>query len=81
MRANDILKRYKAGKAKLEDRLVANEKWWDARAWNVMQEQGNRLSAKRPTMWLFNVIMGKHADMMAAYPEPVKRGTSRKRSA
>ena len=71
MRANDILKRYKAGKAKLEDRLVANEKWWDARAWNVMQEQGNRQSAKRPTMWLFNVIMGKHADMIEAFPEPV----------
>ena len=71
MRANDILKRYKAGKAKLEDRLVANEKWWDARAWNVMQERGNHLSAKRPTMWLFNVIMGKHADMIEAFPEPV----------
>lgn len=71
MRANDLLKRYKAGKAKLEDRLVANEKWWDARAWNVMQERGNHLSAKRPTMWLFNVIMGKHADMIEAFPEPV----------
>ncbi|MBR4537260.1 MAG: hypothetical protein IKO52_00285, partial [Clostridia bacterium] len=25
----------------------------------------------RPTKWLVNVIMGKHADMMDAYPEPV----------
>ena len=28
------------------------------------------LRAKHPTKWLFNVIMGKHADMVEAYPEP-----------
>ena len=71
MQANRILIKYKSAKSKLERRLVDNEKWWDGRAWNVMQEQGNPLEAKRPTMWLFNVIMGKHADMVEAYPEPV----------
>lgn len=71
MEANRILLKYKSARAKLEDRLVDNEKWWDARAWNIMQERGNILSAKRPTMWLYNVIMGKHADMLEAYPEPV----------
>lgn len=70
-KANDALKKYKAGKARLEERLVADEKWWEGRAWDVMQNQGNPMLAKRPTMWLFNVIMGKHADMMEAYPEPV----------
>lgn len=71
MEANRILLKYKSARAKLEQRLVENEKWWDARGWSTMQEMGNPGSAKRPTMWLFNVIMGKHADMMEAYPEPV----------
>lgn len=65
------LQEYKSGKARLEKRLVANEKWWEGRAWNLMEEQGNGQEPKRPTMWLFNTIMGKHADMMEAYPEPV----------
>ena len=71
MEANKILKKYKAGKARLEARLREDEKWWRGHAWDTMKEQGNPLNAKRPTKWLVNVIMGKHADMMAAYPEPV----------
>lgn len=71
LEANRILLKYKSARAKLEQRLVDNEKWWDARGWNTMPEQGNQESAKRPTMWLYNVVMGKHADMMEAYPEPV----------
>ena len=70
-RANMTLKKYKAGKAQLERRLVENERWWEARQWMSQQEVGNLQSAHRPTMWLFNVIMGKHADMVEAYPEPV----------
>ena len=68
--ANDILRKYKNGKARLEKRIVANEKWWEGRAWTEMQSQGNPMHDKRPTMWLFNVIMGKHADMIESYPEP-----------
>lgn len=68
--ANMILLKYKNGRAKMEQRLVANEKWWEGRAWDQMDE-GNKLQAKHPTKWLFNVIMGKHADMVQAYPEPV----------
>jgi hypothetical protein len=71
MEANKILKKYKAGKARLEARLREDEKWWRGHAWDTMKEQGNPLNAKRPTKWLVNVIMGKHADMMDAYPEPV----------
>ena len=67
--ANMILLKYKNGRAKMEQRLVANEKWWEGRAWDQMDE-GNKLQAKHPTKWLFNVIMGKHADMVEAYPEP-----------
>lgn len=68
--ATHILQRYKAGKARLDQRLIANELWWEQRGWQLMQEQGSMLDAKRPTQWLFNVIMGKHADMVEGYPEP-----------
>ena len=71
MEANKILKKYKAGKAKLESRVIADEKWWKGHAWDTMAEQGNPMDPKRPTKWLVNVILGKHADMMDAFPEPV----------
>lgn len=71
LKAQQLLKRYKAGKARLESRLVADEKWWKGHAWDTMPEQGNPALPKRGTKWLVNVIMGKHSDMMDAYPEPV----------
>lgn len=70
-KANLTLIKYKNGKAMLEKRLISNEKWWESRGWTEMQEQGNPTQARRPTQWLFNVVMGKHADMIEAYPEPV----------
>lgn len=70
-KANETLKKYKAGKSNLERRLIEDEKYWNGMAWDAMRERGNPKNAKRPTNWLFNVIMGKHADMMEAYPEPV----------
>ena len=68
--ANMTLLKYKNGRAAMEKRLVQNEKWWEGRAWDQMSE-GNSLQSKHPTKWLFNVIMGKHADMVQAFPEPV----------
>ena len=65
------LKRYKAGKARLEARLLADEKWWKGHAWDTLPEQGPAGQPRRSTKWLVNVIMGKHSDMMDAYPEPV----------
>ena len=69
LEANKTLKRYKAGKSRLEQRLREDEKWWRGHAWDTL-DAGNE-SVKRPTKWLVNVIMGKHADMMDAFPEPV----------
>jgi len=71
MQATAKLKEYKAGKAKLEGRLWEDEKWWQGHAWDCMAEQGNPKAPKRSTKWLVNVILGKHADMMDAFPEPV----------
>ena len=71
LEAAKTLKKYKAGKTRLEARLIADEQWWKGHAWDTMLEQGNPGAAKRSTKWLVNVIMGKHSDMMDAYPEPV----------
>lgn len=71
MEANKTLKKYKAGKARLEARLKEDEKWWRGHAWNGSAPTGGMDGSVRPTKWLVNVIMGKHADMMDAYPEPV----------
>lgn len=70
-KAKETLNKYITGKALMDKRMVENEKWWVGRAWNHMQNTGNPYLAQRPTMWLFNVVLGKHADMMAGYPEPV----------
>ena len=71
MEANKTLKEYKAGKARLESRLLEDELWWQGHAWSCMAEQGNPKDPKRPTKWLVNVILGKHADALDAFPEPV----------
>lgn len=67
--AMDTLRRYKAGKANLERRLIENEEFWKLRHWEHMPEQGTS-PLKTRSAWLVNVILSKHADAMDAYPEP-----------
>ena len=69
-KAIETLKKYKDGKAKLEERIVEEEQWWKLRHWDVIRN-GNATDRAEPTSaWLFNSIMNKHADMMDNYPEP-----------
>ena len=69
-KAVDTLKKYKDGKAKLEDRIVEEERWWKLRHWDVIRN-GNSTDRPEPTSaWLFNSITNKHADLMDNYPEP-----------
>ncbi len=68
-RAADILRRYKQGKQNLERRVIADEDWWKLRQWRQMDGKQD-MDGKPASGWLFNVIMGKHADAVAAYPEP-----------
>lgn len=64
-KANDILRKYKAGKKNLEAKLIENEQFWKLRHWEATAK------SKRPaTAWLWNVILNKHADMVEAYPQP-----------
>lgn len=67
-RANEILHKYKAGKANLEKRVISDENWWKLRHWKEIS--GGTDAMKTTSAWLFNVIMGKHADAVEAYPEP-----------
>ena len=67
-----ILQKYKAGKARLERRVVSAENWWKLR--NGAEERKSTDFAdggfRSKSGWLHNVIVSKHADGMEAYPEP-----------
>ena len=69
---NRVLQKYKSGKKKLEDRVIAAEEWWKLR--NDERERNefnanNAMGYKAKSGWLHNVIVSKHADGMEAYPE------------
>ena len=71
--AMETLNRYKSGKSVLEQRVIAAEQWWRLQHWNEMKTAGNPYDPQWRSAWLFNVIMGKHADAVAAFPEPAIR--------
>ena len=61
--ALETLKRYKAGKANLERRIIENEEFWKLRHWDHIPEQGTT-GLKTKSAWLVNVLLSKHADAM-----------------
>lgn len=69
-RAAELLRRYKQGRQNLERRIIADEDWWKLRQWRQFADKGNPNDDRPASGWLFNVIMGKHADAIAAYPGP-----------
>lgn len=71
-KAMETLQKYRQGKSALEARVIASEDWWRMRSWQRIQK-GNQEDDKWTSAWLFNVIMGKHADAIAAYPTPAIR--------
>lgn len=69
-----ILQKYKAGKARTEQRIIASESWWKLRnGWQEMKitEIGADGGYRATSGWLHNVLVAKHADAMEAYPEPI----------
>ena len=69
-----ILRKYKAGKAHLEKRVVAAEQWWKLR--NDAQERreydvGWDKDFSSRSGWLHNVLVSKHADAMENFPEAI----------
>ena len=59
------LEKYKTSRKSVDERIIANEKFWKMRHWEGKTEEG-----VNPTGWLLNAIHSKHADMMDGYPEP-----------
>ena len=69
-RANDLLQKYKAGKAALDRRIVDNELWFRMGHWKNYKNKMMEDKPKPSSGWLFNSIANKHADAMDNYPEP-----------
>ena len=63
-------RRYKAGKAALEKRIIANENWFMLRNWDSQElataDAANKLKTR--SAWLFNALNNAHTDAMSAYP-------------
>ena len=65
-RASEILRKYKDGKARLEQKIVANEEFWKMRQWNYMQD--GKDDFKPATAWLHSCIESRYSDIMDSYP-------------
>ena len=72
--ATETLLRYKKGKASVNRRIIAAQQWWKLKNWEqIKQDRGVKAAVVHPsnTGWLWNCIVGKHADYVDSYPEPV----------
>ena len=65
--AMDTLRRYKAGKAELERRILEDEQFWRLRHQGPEADSGLPRSV---SAWLVNVILNRHADAIDNFPEP-----------
>lgn len=69
--AEETLRKYKDGKANLENRIIENEQWWKLRHWETIRKKQAKGANKEPeptSAWLFNSLANKHADAMDNYP-------------
>ena len=70
---NQILQKYKSGKARLDERVKSAENWWKMR--NQFEEakvtDPKNHGFRAATAWLHNTITQKQAAAMEAYPEAV----------
>ena len=63
LKASEILRKYKEGKARLEQKIIANEEFWKLRQWNYMNNGDTSATA-----WLWSCIQSRHSDIMDSYP-------------
>ena len=65
---------YMSKKSSVNKRIIAAQEWWKLNNWKQIEAsrgtQGSNPN-KSNTGWLWNCIVGKHADMMDNYPEAV----------
>lgn len=67
-RANEILKKYKKGKQRLEQKLIANEEYWKLRQWRYIAKEGEEQTFNPATPWLWSCIQSRYSDVMDSYP-------------
>ena len=65
-RASEILRKYKKGKARLEEKIIANEEFWKLRQWNYMNDGAKDFTPA--TAWLWSCIESRYSDAMDSYP-------------
>lgn len=65
-KAQEILRKYKEGKARLEQKIIANEEFWKLRQWNYMNETNKDFQPA--TAWLWSCIQSRYSDAMDNYP-------------
>ena len=70
-KALETLRKYKDGKAALDERIARNEEWYRLRHWGAeVGHSANPYDPEPASAWLFNCLANKHADAMDNYPEP-----------
>ena len=65
---------YQGKKANINRRVTAAQRWWELKNWEQIEvNRGVKGSNpnKSSTGWLWNSIVGKHADRIDNYPEPI----------
>lgn len=67
IKANKILKEYKAGKVNLEKKIIANEEFWKLRQWRYYDHKDNK-AFNPATAELWNCIQSRYSDIMDSYP-------------
>lgn len=65
-KASETLRKYKEGKARLEQKIIANEEFWKLRQWNYMNDGTGDF--KPATAWLWSCIQSRYSDVMDSYP-------------
>lgn len=65
-KAAEILRRYKAGKATLENKLIENEEYWRQKQWRVRGKSNKEFNPATAILW--DCIESRHADAMDYYP-------------
>jgi len=67
LKATEILKKYKEGKAHLEAKITENEQFWKLRQWGELSNE-NKTRIKKSTTWLWSCIQGRYSDAMDSFP-------------
>lgn len=69
-KANELLNKYKSGKAAQDARVVNDELWYRQRHWELMHGNGGDEDSRYQTKsaWLFNALNILHSDAMTAFP-------------